>query len=286
MVRRQGYRAPAGAYKVAERYGIWLCKDFIPVERVNILIPGKGSEFLKFHAFFNCQAIRLSADRTSTGPTPPNVLTAINEQILDFVKEIFDDEGVKELFLALDQEELGEKTLQQEKKEYEKRVKYAKKNPSVFYQSVEFRVPQRELGVVAMLAQLLVIAPEIIPFRVLDWNNASGFDLLSRDTSELSLEDASKFYVECKHQLTKSFNHSFENVRYIVCWDTDLTNKDTVTAVGGDTRTMVIEPKTQIKPYTQFFLSRENAPNNIEVLVLRRLLSERLGVSFTPLPSR
>ena len=29
MVRRQGYAAPPGAYKVAERYGIWVCKDFI-----------------------------------------------------------------------------------------------------------------------------------------------------------------------------------------------------------------------------------------------------------------
>jgi hypothetical protein len=27
MVRRQGYAAPPGAYKVAERYGIWVCKD-------------------------------------------------------------------------------------------------------------------------------------------------------------------------------------------------------------------------------------------------------------------
>ena len=65
MVRRQGYAAPPGGYKVAERYGIWVCKDFIPAERVNVLLPGKGSEFLKFHAFFNCQAIGFSADRTS-----------------------------------------------------------------------------------------------------------------------------------------------------------------------------------------------------------------------------
>lgn len=52
MVRRQRYSAPQGAYKVAERYGIWICKDFIPAERVNVLLPGKGTEFLKFHAFF------------------------------------------------------------------------------------------------------------------------------------------------------------------------------------------------------------------------------------------
>ena len=42
MVRRQGYAAPSGAYKVAERYGIWVCKDFIPVERENCTSAGQG----------------------------------------------------------------------------------------------------------------------------------------------------------------------------------------------------------------------------------------------------
>lgn len=280
MVRRQRYTAPAGAYKVAERYGIWVCKDFIPADRVNVLLPGKGSEFLKFHAFFNCQEIRLSADRTSIGPTQPNVRAAIEEQILKIAREIFEDEGVAILLESLDEAEFGERTAQQEQKDYTRRVKQAKAAPSVTYKTVELREPQRELGVVAMLAQLLSAAPELFPFRVLDWNNAAGFDLLARDVTELSFEDAAKFYVECKQLLTGSFNHSLSNVRYIVCWDTDLENEGIVTAIGGDTRRMVIRPKSAEKPYTQFFLSREDALNNIEVFVLRRLISERLNISL------
>jgi hypothetical protein len=123
----------------------------------------------------------------------------------------------------------------------------------------------------------LAVDPDLFPFRVLDWNNSAGFDLLARDVTELSFDDASKFYVECKQRLTESFNHSLNNVRYIVCWDTDLENDSTVTAIGGDTRKMVIMPKLVDKPYTQFFLSRSDAPNNIEVFVLRRLICERLN---------
>ncbi len=280
MVRRQGYKAPVGAYKVAERYGIWVCKDFIPAERVNVLLPGRGTEFLKFHAFFNCQAIRLSADRTSIGPTPPEIRAALDEQILELVREIFEDEGVTGLLEALDEEEFGERTAEQEKKDYARRIKQAKAASTAIYKSVELREPHRELGVVAMLAQLLSAAPEIFPFRVLDWNNASGFDLLARDVSELSFDDAAKFYVECKQLLTATFNHSLINVRYIVCWDTDLENEGIVMAIGGDTRKMVIKSRSSEKPYTQFFLSREDALNNIEVFVLKRLISERLGISF------
>ena len=283
MVRRQRYSAPEGAYKVAERYGIWVCKDFIPAERVNVLLPGKGTEFLKFHAFFNCQALRLSADRTSIGPTPPDVRAAVEEQILELAREIFEDEGVAALFDALDEAEFGERTEEQEKKDYTRRVKQARAATSASHNGVEFREPQRELGVVALLAQLLSTSPDLFPFRVLDWNNATGFDLLARDTTDLPFEDASKFYVECKHLLTGSFNHSLNNVRYVVCWDSDLENDGVVTAVGGDTRRMVIKGKTSDKPYTEFFLSREDAPNNIEVFVLRRFLDERLAITFQKL---
>jgi hypothetical protein len=165
MVRRQGYVAPAGAYKVAERYGIWVCKDFIPAERVNVLLPGRGSEFLKFHAFFNCQAIRLSADRTSIGPTPPDIRVAIEEQILDLARGIFEDEGVAQLLESLDEAEFGERTAEQEKKDYARRVKQAKAAGAATYKTIELREPQRELGVVAMLAQLLSVEPELFPIH-------------------------------------------------------------------------------------------------------------------------
>src|SRR4051794_25088540 len=88
------------------------------------------------------------------------------------------------------------------------------------------------------------------------------------------------FMLSVKQRLTGLFNHSLSNVKYVVCWDTDLENEGIVTAIGGDTRSMVIRPRSDEKPYTQFFLSRSDAPNNIEVFVLRRLLRERLGISF------
>jgi hypothetical protein len=52
MLRRTGYSAPDGAYTIQDRYGLWLCKDFIPVQRKNEWVTTKGSEFTKLHAFF------------------------------------------------------------------------------------------------------------------------------------------------------------------------------------------------------------------------------------------
>ena len=43
-------------------------------------------------------------------------------------------------------------------------------------------------------------------------------------------------------------------------------------------RRMVIKVKTSDKPYTQYYLVRDDAPNNIEVYVLKKYLHDRLGI--------
>ncbi|MGO9483724.1 MAG: hypothetical protein ACLPX9_03935 [Rhodomicrobium sp.] len=58
-----------------------------------------------------------------------------------------------------------------------------------------------------------------------------------------------------------------------------MENEGVVTAIGGDVRRMVIKAKTDDSG-TKFFLSREDALNNIEVFVLNRLLEERLNITF------
>ena len=53
MLRRQGYQARTGAYKVQDRYGLWLCKDFIPIQRKNEWLPTLKTEWTRLHAFIN-----------------------------------------------------------------------------------------------------------------------------------------------------------------------------------------------------------------------------------------
>src|SRR5580700_11008056 len=73
-------------------------------------------------------------------------------------------EGVAALLESLDEAEFGERTAEQEKKDYARRVKQAKSASIAKYKGTEIREPQRELGVVAMLAQLLAIEPDMLTF--------------------------------------------------------------------------------------------------------------------------
>ena len=88
MLRRSGYSAPRGAYTIQERYGLWLTKDFIPIQRKNEWITYKGYEYTKFHAFFNCQSLRLTANRGSVENTPSEILHDIQEEAKRIYNEI------------------------------------------------------------------------------------------------------------------------------------------------------------------------------------------------------
>jgi hypothetical protein len=63
-------------YTVTERYGIYVCKDFIPIERKNERFADR-SEWTKWHAFINCQSFHLTANRSSVENTPTDLLHAI-----------------------------------------------------------------------------------------------------------------------------------------------------------------------------------------------------------------
>ena len=149
MVKRPGeVSGPAGGYTVADRYGIWLCKDFIPVTRRNEPIGSKGSEYLKLHAFFNCQDLRLSANRGSIEPTPSNIKNAIDLELQTIYDQIMadDDMDMMDWFQALAE---ARKTVEKEKKDFDKRIKRTEKAGVAAHKCVTLVEPQSEVGVLA-----------------------------------------------------------------------------------------------------------------------------------------
>ena len=122
MLRRPGYSAPGGAYTIQERYGLWLCKDRIPIQRKNEWITFKGSEYTKFHAFFNCQDLRLTANRGSIDNTPSEILQDIKNE----VKKIYDDIVKGDEWTAmewLEDEAASYQTTEKERNNFEWRIK-------------------------------------------------------------------------------------------------------------------------------------------------------------------
>jgi hypothetical protein len=281
MLRRQGYNAPQGGYTVQERYGIWLCKDFIPIERKNEWIASKGSEFTKFHAFFNCQELSLTANRGSVANTPPAILADIKDEVRSIYDAIIAGDDWREMDW-LESEANSYLTSEKEKRDFVWRQNRAVKSNVARFKETILVEPSRESGVYALLIQLATIQPDLFPFNIVDYDTHSGIDVIAKMRDSTPTGSSDLYYVELKYFFEAVMNHSFENMRYIVCWDTEVKHDSKVVDLAGAERTLFVAPADPKEGgYTGYFL-RHNFKQDIQIYVLKDYLREKLGLEFRP----
>ncbi|KOY87813.1 hypothetical protein AD998_18230 [bacterium 336/3] len=281
MLRRQGYKAPDDSYTIQDRYGLWLTKDFIPIQRKNEWIVSKGSEYTKFHAFFNCQNFKLTANRGSVEATTPEILQDIEKK----VREIYDSIINSDEYAILDWlqgEAKGYDTVKKEKREYERRKKYALKQKVAEFKGVKLYEPQLESGVHALLMQLSILEPDLFPFEMIDYNTNTGIDILVKEKNNLSIDQSRIYYVELKNFLDKTFNHSFEYLHSIVCWDTKILDGDEIVDIQEKKRVLHIVNPESTTDHTRYFLDDPRDERRIVVYVLKDFLKEKLNIDFRP----
>ncbi|MBT2721442.1 ATP-binding protein [Bacillus sp. ISL-46] len=281
MLRRKGYQAPPGAYTVQERYGIWLCKDYIPIQKKNEWITYKGSEYTKFHAFVNCQDLRLTANRGSVDNTPQEVLDEIKDVVYKIYSDIVEGDDWRQLEW-LEEEADGYRTTEKEKKDFEWRKNKINKANIAKYEGLTLVEPTRESGVFALTIQLTTIKPDIFPFQILDYDTHSGIDVIVKGDHTTPIQQSKLYYVEFKQYLQNNFNHSFVNLHSIICWDTDIKHGDIIEDINKDKRKMVITAPTNPEGHTKYYLDDPTYPHKIEVFVLKHYLKEKLNLEFRP----
>jgi len=280
MIRVRGRTPEYGMYKVEERYGLWACRDYVPIKRYNEWLGlGKRLE-TKYHAFVNCQEFRLTANRGDIGNTPPDLLNAVERT----VRQIFEDEiiGSREYqdYEAAAELEEQYQTAEQERKDFGRRKRRAHTKKVCEYGGVELVEPGVEMGVVALFNQVYALQPSLFPFRIVDYDTKRGYDAVVAQPVPLDLSRASMYFIEFKYILDRGFNHSFDHLSAIICWDCGLSDGEEVRDIGESRRDLRITPPGDESAYTRYMLVSAVARHNIEVFVLRQYLSERLGIEF------
>jgi len=280
MLRRPGYAAPEGAYTIQERYGLWICKDFIPIQRKNEWITFKGSEYTKLHAFINCQDLRLTANRSSIDNTPSEILQDIQLEVRRIYEDIVKgDEWTSMEWL--EDEAQAYQTTEKEKKNFEWRIKKIKRSNICVHDGLTLVEPERESGVFSIFLLLSNKYPDLFSFQIVDYDTHEGIDVIAKGDKTTPIVHARLFYVEFKRTLTANFNHSFENLHSVVCWETDIKNDDLIKDINGEERKMQIISGTD-DDYTRFFLDNPKKAHKIEVYCLKNYLKEKLGIEFSP----
>lgn len=219
-----------GKYKVADRYGLYLCKDYMPIESVNEWISsfGTGSNsIVLLHGFVNCQNLKLTANRGSIANTDIEIINAMKDEIQAIIQDINIDLYKNNCLDTLKQWQNETKTLKLEQAEFENRKKKAENKKSFSLKGHTFYYPSNEQETYTIFNSLYVLDPTLFTFEPIDYNTVKGIDIFARKHSDQPLKDCEFFYVELKYKLKKDgFNHSFKNINTIICWDFSADIKD------------------------------------------------------------
>ena len=283
MVPCMGRKAILGSYTVQDRYGLYLCKDFIPIKRKNEWITKKGSEFTKFHAFVNCQKLRLTANRGSFENTPSEILQDLQNEIQKhFYNEIITDSAFDDIEY-LESEADAYYTEDREEKDYAKRIQKINRSNIAIYKELRLIEPQREQGVYSLYMQLNQCEKELFPFIIVDYDTHSGIDVIVKDkNNSVPLKQDTLYYVEFKYILERNFNHSFKHLHSIICWDINLKNGEIVEDISKKKRKLEIIMPINENDYTRYYLNDERGNYKIEIFVLKDYLKQKLGIDFRP----
>lgn len=284
MIRMRKNNA-TGKYKVSDRYGLWLCKDFVPIQRVNEWITsfGTGSNsYGLLHGFINCQKLKLTANRGSIANT--NILV-INE-LKKAVQEIMDEINIdlyKHDVMTLRKWKEEAKTLEFEKAAFKRRKELVTQKKYFVINERTFLAPRNEAELYGLFISLYTLYPNDFDFEPLDYDESAGIDLLARNKTNNRIADCEFWYVELKYQLgATAFNHSFSNIRYIVCWELSPKVKDGTqlkTSVEDETRILRIIPGEN-GGMKKYYLDSDDTSVKIKVVCLKDYITQKLNISL------
>ena len=123
----------------------------------------------------------------------------------------------------------------------------------------------------------------MFPFTIIDYDTHVGIDVIVKAKDDIPIKSSKLFYVEFKNYLKKDFNHSFENLHSIICWDIDpkiIKHGDEVTDISQNHRVLKIVPPEYEGDRTRYYLENLRSERKIEVYVLKQYLEEVKGITF------
>jgi hypothetical protein len=229
----------------------------------------------------NCQSLKLTANRGSVENTPAEILQDVETIVRNAYQTITESDDWLQINY-LEEEAEAYNTVEKEKKNFALRIDKANKSNIAAYKSTVLVEPKRESGVQSLVVQLMTIEPHLFPFSVVDYDTLEGIDVIVKGNDAVPVSGSRLYYVEFKYLLSGAFNHSFENLHSIICWDTELKHGEIVKDVNQEERKLAIVAPLDTTDFTHYFLDNPRKAHRIEVFVLKDYLPQKLKVEFRP----
>lgn len=275
-----------------ERYGLWACKGGVPIEKVDEwIIGGRGvGAYTYMHAFIDCDAFDLTANRGSVKNTDLQILNQVRNKVTEILNSRPIESALKEREYW-ESFEKTQRTIKGDSVELKERYKSSqKKNDITLPNGEKLTVPSltktgySESETLILLINLLAFYPDLFKFKILDYNTTKGIDFVVE-------MGANPKYIELKGTFRKKINHSFRNIYKFICYDMPLAENDVIEDVEPlITRLRIKEDDTfesfnmpfNNKKYRSYALYPDSPGKlqSMEVIVLKEILLDVIGAKW------
>ncbi|WP_455542544.1 ATP-binding protein [Intestinibacter sp.] len=203
------------------RFGLYLCKDFIPCMRMNSLIDTE--RYYHYHLMANSQNFKLTSDRNNISNLDDIKVKWILEQIRDIIENQIKPIAEREYFNMIKKEEYNFKI----NKKCERTRKKIKTISNVENLGLDIlsmlKIPRNEIETVLLLV-CLMSKKETEQYinkyfdKILSYSPKLPTDMICID------KEGKKSLVEVEHKLSNfiKHNHPMQLVDYVVCWKIDI----------------------------------------------------------------
>ncbi|WP_297132282.1 ATP-binding protein [Terrisporobacter sp.] len=202
------------------RFGLYLCKDFIPCVKMDELLD--TDEYYHYHIVANSQNFKLTADRNNISNIDDVRVKWVMEQISQVVNKEIKPIANREYFMMKKKEE-DLKKLNEKYFRTKKNIKQVIKSQRLGVEELGMaKVPKNELETALIFASILsnLDYKQYIPMikYILSYSNKTSTDMvcLSNKGENILVE------IELKLKNFLNHNHPIETVDYIVCWNVNL----------------------------------------------------------------
>src|SRR3972149_7091984 len=259
--------------------GLWLCKDFIRIERNNQILEDvfKGQYYYRSMLLFaNCQQFDLTANRNNIRTDQEEYDLSI-QGIKNFCRELWSDDFVKGYFNAKrsedetkNQEEKGKKqeTHKNHIKEIRReRVNRYKGRPSLCIDGIAgalIKEPVNEAETALLLQAMISSKHSGIDFVIGEYNTSQGVDLI---VEQIDKEMPTLKWAELVFSLDKIYQwpHPPDGYHYIICYQLGNVKEIQKFSDGQDAK---LVPKAIPGKYTLIV-----GAESIDIYVLRAILN-------------
>ena len=292
LLSRQGRASTPATHTDGSRYGLWACKGGVPVEKIDEWIEGgRGiGSYTYMQAFVDCDDFELTANRGSIQNTDIEKLDLIKKE----VNRVFKSKKISDAMEERQAWEDLEKTITSIEGDGRDLLTRYKKSKSRRYIQLPdgFLIPEptktnhgySESETMIVLLSLINRYPDLFMFQLLDYNTNKGIDFV------VDYLGTPK-YIELKGTLTKKINHPFRYIYKFICYDVDVKNNEIVEDVEEFKTSLRVMRDAKFesnneeynnKKYTAIDLMPQGTAiiQNMEVICLKRLLSEVLGATI------